>query len=162
MNLPASNLYTASQIAACVGKTPHAVRKALFKSPAAGIRIVSGIEAAAWSIAQLLESLRTRLEARASGGGYRDTTAMLSKAPKRWEPPLPLDRIADTDIDAARKLREALRPWLVQQHVLSLSSAALESKGVDDYARVFGHRITGRYWRELLARTLRRDNGVED
>jgi hypothetical protein len=38
----------------------------------------------------------------------------------------------------------------------------LEARRVADYARVFGHRITGRYWRELFARTLRRDKGAED
>ena len=86
---------------------------------------------------------------------------MLSAPPRRWEPALPLDKIADADIETARKLREALRPWLVEQHDLSLSSADLESKGVDDYARLFGHRITRHYWHELFTRTLQRDAGAE-
>ena len=38
----------------------------------------------------------------------------------------------------------------------------MESRGVEDYRRVFGNRITARYWRELFMRTLRRDNGAEE
>ena len=87
---------------------------------------------------------------------------MLAEPPKQWQPPMPLDKISDAHIEGARKLRDALRPWLAQQHDTSLASKELEVKGVADYARVFGHRITGRYWRELFARTVRRDNGAED
>ena len=66
----ASGLYTAAQLAAGLGKTPQAVRKALSRSPATGIRIVGGVETAAWSVGQLPECLRTRLEATATAAGY--------------------------------------------------------------------------------------------
>jgi hypothetical protein len=55
-----------------------------------------------------------------------------------------------------------LRPWLVKRHDTALATKDREAGGVADYARVFGHRITGRYWRELFARTVRRDSGAED
>jgi hypothetical protein len=87
---------------------------------------------------------------------------MLSEPPKQWQPPLPLDKITDAHIESARKLREALRPWLAQQHDTTLATKELEARGVADYARVFGHHITGRYWRELFARIVRRDNGAGD
>jgi hypothetical protein len=124
--------------------------------------MVGGIEAAAWSVDQLPESIRKRLSQEAARGSYRDAAALLAEPPKQWQAPLPLGKISDAHIEGARKLREALRPWLVQQRDTTLASKDMEARGVADYARVFGHRITGRYWRELFARTVRRDNGAED
>jgi hypothetical protein len=157
-----ADAFTAARIAACLGVSSQGVRKALQKTPATGARIVGGVEAAAWSVDSLPESLRKRMEEAAPARGYRDAAAMLAEPPKQWQPPLPLDKIADAHIEGARKLREVLRPWLAQQHDTSLATKDLEVRGVGDYARVFGHRITGRYWRELFARAVRRDNGAED
>jgi hypothetical protein len=138
------------------------VRKALAGTAATRMLIVNGSEASAWSVAGLPESLRIRLAEEAKRRGYRDSDAMLSDPPKQWAPSIPLDQVADGDIDNARKLREALRPWLAQQHDLALTSGELETQGVADYARIFGHRITARYWRELFGRTLQRDGGAEN
>ena len=138
------------------------MRRRTLDTPANGVRIVGGIEAAAWSVEGLPLSLLKRLEEEALRNGYRDVAAMLADPPKQWQPPLPLDKIADAHIEDARKLREALRPWLAQQHDSALAGKDLETKGLADYARIFGPPITGRYWRELFARTVRRDNGAED
>ncbi|HXC35966.1 MAG TPA: hypothetical protein VNV43_08835 [Candidatus Acidoferrales bacterium] len=73
-----------------------------------------------------------------------------------------MDKIADEQIQAATKLREILRPYLIGQHDLHLARAEIEARGVEDYRRVFGNRITTRYWRELFMRTVRRDNGFEE
>ena len=73
-----------------------------------------------------------------------------------------MDQIADEEIQAATKLREALRPWLIQRHDVELSSAEIEVRGLEDYRRVFGNQITGRYWRRLFKRTVSRDNGAEE
>ena len=168
MNPPANKLtapagaFTAARFAACLGISPQAVRKGLLDTPATGVRIIGGLEAAAWSLDALPEPLRNRMEEAARGQGYRNTIAMLAEPPKQWQPALPLDKIADAHIEGARKLREVLRPWLAQQRDASLTAKESEARGVADYARVFGHRITGRYWRELFARTVRRDNGAED
>ena len=162
MNASPNNLFSATQIAACLGVSPQAARKSLLDTPATGIRIIGGVEAAAWSTDRLPESLRKRLDEEAARRSYRDAAAMMADPPKQWQPPLPLDKIADAHIESARKLREVLRPWLLQQRDTSLATKDLEARGVADYARIFGHRITGRYWRELFARTLRRDNGAED
>ena len=168
MNQPANKLcapasaFTAARIGACLGTSPQAVRKRLLDTPATGIRIIGGLEAAAWSIDQLPKSLRKRIDEEACRRNCRDAAALLAEPPKQWQAPLPLDKIADAHIEGAQKLREALRPWLVQQQDTTLAGKALEMKGLADYARVFGHRITGRYWRELLARTVRRDSGAGD
>ena len=81
---------------------------------------------------------------------------------QQWQPAIPLAKISDADIQIATKLRDALNPWLVQQHDLNLSSAEIETRGVEDYQRVFGNKISTRYWRELFMRTIRRDNGAEE
>jgi hypothetical protein len=131
-------------------------------TPATGIRIVEGVEAAIWSMDRLPAPLRKRFDEEAQRHNYQDAAAMLAEPPKQWNPPLPLEKVADAQIQSARKLRDVLRPWLVQQHDATITTKDLEAKGVADYARVFGHRITGRYWRELFTRTLRRDNGAGD
>jgi len=155
-------IYTAAQIAVCLGNTPRAVRKALREVDPAGVRLIFGNETAAWTFDQLPQALRTRLNDEARRLNYRDAKAMLDLPPKLWEPSMPIDKIRDEDIAAANKLRQALKPWLIQMHNLTLSSADLEAQGVADYVRAFGHRITGRYWRELFTRTLKRDGGAEN
>ena len=94
MTTPANNTFTAAQIARPLGNTPQAVRKALLSAPAAGVRVINGAEAAAWSVASLPEPLRNRLAEQARLRGYRDSEAMLSDPPKQWTPALPLDQIA--------------------------------------------------------------------
>src|ERR1035441_9883493 len=112
--------FTAARIAACLGISPPAVPKGLLDTPATGIRIIGGLEAAAWSVDRFPAPLRKRLDDEAARHNYRDGAAMLAEPPKQWQPALPLDKIADAHIEGARKLREALRPWLVQQHDANL------------------------------------------
>jgi hypothetical protein len=157
----AAQAFTAAQIAAALGKTPQGVRKLLRDVTPAGVKIVAGNEAAAWTVEQLPAPLRERLAAEALKQHCRTIEALLSMPRRQWQPPIPLDKISDADIQAATKLRDALKPWLIQQHDPRLRGAEIESRGVEDYRRVFGNRITTRYWRELFMRTLRRDNGAE-
>jgi hypothetical protein len=154
--------FTAAQIAAALGKTPQAVRKSLRDVRPAGVRIVGGNEAAAWTAEQLPTPLRERLADEATRQRCRTIEALLAMPRQQWQPPIPLDKISDSDIQIAKKLRDALKPWLIQQHDPNLPTSELESRGVEDYRRAFGNRITPRYWRELFMRTLRRDNGAEE
>jgi hypothetical protein len=162
MNLVENRLFTATQVASCIGISSQAARKALLGTPADGARIIRGVEAAAWSMDRLPESLRKRLAEQARRRDYRDAEAMLSQPPTQWEPPAPLHKIHDDDIEYATKLRDVLRPWLVKQHDLSLSAAEREALGTADYFRIFHSRISHRYWRELFARTVQRDRGAAD
>lgn len=160
--------FTAAQIAAALGKTPQAVRQQLRTITPAGARMVAGNEAAAWAVEQLPPALRESLAAAAMQQrckGVSDAArieTLLTMPRAQWQPPLPLDKVAGADIEAATKLREALRPSLVQQHDLSASAAEFEARGIADYKRAFGNSITPRYWRELFMRTVRRDNGAEE
>lgn len=154
--------FTAAQIAECLGVTPRAIRKSLGDVLPDGRCIVKGVEAVTWSFQNLPQSMRERLQDKASKRGYRSAEQMLADPPKRWKPTLPLHEIDAEEVQKALKLRDALVPWLLVQNDTTRSTAELEACGVADYHRVFGHRISGRYWRELLSRTLQRDNGDED
>ena len=160
--------FTAAQIAAALGCRPQRVREQLRDVWPAGVRIVAGNEASAWTVGQFPAPLCDRLAAKAAqqrciGCASHDRIQTLLSMPRvAWQPALSLDKICDADIQAATKLRATLTPWLIQQHALNLSAAETESRGVVAYQRIFGNRITPRYWRELFMRTLRRDNGAED
>ncbi len=159
--MPAT-LHTAARIAASLDKTPQAVRKLLREVPAAGCVVVSGKEAQAWTWASLPATLQARLEAEARRRNYRGGPELLAAPPKLWQPAIPLPQLAQSCIDEADKLRRALAPALARMNDATLSRDDFEQAGVADYARVFGHTITARYWRELFKRTLARDAGAED
>jgi hypothetical protein len=161
-NETAANNWTAAQIAWATGKTPQAVRQQLRGISPAGLKIISGNEAAAWPLQQLPENLRLQIEDAARRANCRNAEAWLNAPRQRWEPSLPMDKIADEQIQAATKLRETLRPFIIGQHEAKLSRAEIETRGVEDYRRVFGNGITTRYWRELFMRTVQRDNGFEE
>ena len=154
--------FTAAQIAAALGMKRQAVQWHLRDVRPAGVRIVAGNEAAAWAVEQLPAPLRERLAAEATQQHCRTIAALLSMPRRQWQPAIPLDKIHDADIQAATKLRDALKPWLIQQHDLNLPATEIENRGIEDYRRAFGNRIAPRYWRELFMRTLRRDNGAEE
>lgn len=153
--------FTAAQIAGALGMKRQAVQWHLRDVSPAGVRLVAGNEASAWTVEQLPLPLRERLAAAATQQRCRTVEALLTMPRHQWQPPIPLDKICDADIQAATKLRAALLPWLFRQHDKWLTSADMDAAGVEDYRRTFGNQITPRYWRELFTRTIRRDNGAE-
>jgi hypothetical protein len=153
---------TVAQIAVALGKTPQAVRKMLRGVKPAGVRIVVGNEAATYTLDSLPSPLRRSLDAEARLRRCRNAGHLLAMPPKRWEPAVPLNQIADREITRASKLRAALMSSLLQQHDCDLPTAEFEARGIDDYAKHFGRRITAHYWHELFKRTLWRDNAAEN
>jgi hypothetical protein len=154
--------FTAAQIAACLGRTPQAIRKSLRDVKSTGVRVVTGNQAATWTLNSLSAPLRCSLNAEARLRRYRDAETMLSVPSKLWQPAVPLNQIADSEIARASKLRDALTPSLLRQHGHDLPAAEFEAQGLSDYAKVYGHTITARHWRELFKRTLQRDAGAEN
>jgi hypothetical protein len=153
--------FRAAQIAAALGMKRQSLAWHLRGVTPAGERIVAGNEASVWTVEQLPVVLRERLAAEATQQRCRTIAALLSMPRQQWQPAMPLNKISDADIQTATKLRDALRPWLIQQHDPNLSATEIESRGIEDYRRAFGNRITARYWRELFLRTLRRDGDAE-
>lgn len=154
--------FTAAQIAAVLEVKPQAIRKALRDVKRGGIRMVNGQESATWALDILPEQLRCRLDAIALQRQYRNAAALLAAPPKQWEPPLQIGEISGDEVSKADKLRSALLPSLLRQHSFAGSQAEFELEGLSNYARAFGHVITGRHWRGLFARTIRRDAGAEN
>src|SRR5207249_3983022 len=160
--LPVSvKLYTASRIAAALGRSRQALHAALQNVPASGALPGSGGVAKAWTFDALPAALRADLAECARQRGYRDAEHLLSIPPKAWQPPIPLNELAPHCLAKADKLRRALAPVLARLNALSPSKSELAAVGVQEYARVFGHSISARYWRTLWERTLKRDAGAE-
>ena len=156
-------IFTAREIATAIGIKRQSVAERLRGIEAAGMKVVSGNqETPAWALTQMPADLATRLANEARRQNCRSVEVLLAMPRKRWQPEIPLEKVSDTDKEAATKLREALRPWLVRQHDSALSSSELDAAGVADYRRIFGNAVTARYWRELFARTIERDGGFEE
>jgi len=163
MNASAHNcppVYTASRIAAALGKSPQAVHKALASVPSSPLATRGGA-ARGWAFAALPLAMRTELEEIATRRGYRDAEHLLSAPPKEHQSPIPLAEIAPQCITKADTLRRALAPVLSRVNDLTMSAADLEAFGVQEYQRAFGYQVSSRYWRELFKRTLERDSGAE-
>jgi hypothetical protein len=154
--------FTAAQMAAVLGIKRQSVQGQLRDIVPAAVRIIHGNQAAAWTVDQLPLPLRARLAASATQQGCRTIEALLSMPRQQWQPALPLDKLAEDVIQSATKLRDALRTFLVRQHDPNQAAGDMEARGADEYRRIFGNRITTRYWRELFMRTVRRDNGFEE
>ncbi len=154
--------FSAALIAACLGRSPQAIRKSLRDAKPDGLCIVGGKQTATWLLESLPTQLRCSLDAEALRRRYRDAVTMLAMPPKRWEPTVPMSQVAQREIDRANKLREALLPSLTRQHDSEISSAEFEADGATDYAKCFGHVITARHWRSLYRRTIQRDGGAEN
>ena len=154
--------FTAAQIAAALAIKRQSAQWHLRDVSPAGVCMVGGNESAAWTINQLPGTLSERLAEAARAQRCRSIEALLSMPRQQWQPPIPLAKISDADIQTATKLRDALKPWLIQQHDLNLSATEIENRGIEDYRRAFGNKISPRYWRELFMRTIQRDNGFEE
>ncbi len=160
MNPPA--LFTAARISACLARRPQSVRRALRNVKPSGLCLVNGKETATWTLAALPPTLRGSLDAAARQRRYRDALTMLASPPAPYKSPVPLERVAQREIDHANKLRTAQAPSILRQRECDLTSDEFERRGVIDFAKVFDYRITQRHWRTLFQRTIQRDAGAED
>src|ERR1035437_9521747 len=160
MNLPANNLFAASQIARALGVKRQAAQRLLSGIAPCRQVIVNGRAANAWTISTLPTPSQELLASRAQGSGCRDAEQFLSAPARLWEPPFPLAEVAPDCIGRAVKLQRALCRVLELQDNLTVSTGELERIGLEDYQREFGHAITGRHLRNLVNRTLARDAGA--
>lgn len=152
--------FTAAQIAAALGMKRQAVQWHLRDvEPATREKFVKGNAASAWTLEQLPAALLNLLEGARVNGHYRTVNDVLTLSRQRWQPALPLDKICDADIQAAEKLRGALRPWLHRQH--ELKAGELKAGALASYRQHFGHEISARYLDEIFERTIQRDGGRE-
>lgn len=73
-----------------------------------------------------------------------------------------LREVAPDCLDFAAKLRRALAPTWPRLAAEGISTNDVERAGVEDYRRVFGHRISARHWRRIFRMVRERGaQGIE-
>jgi hypothetical protein len=155
--------FTAAEIGKALGKAPRLMRKSLSKPT--GKRMVSGNLTSTWTESALPEGLRAKLDELVKIRFYRSVEDLLLNPEARWpgEGQIPaLRQLAPTAVTKAEKLREAFRQVMARRNDDLISAGEKEQLGLTEYKAVFGHAITARHWRNLMARTLGRDRGLEE
>ena len=152
--------FTAARIAACLGVTPQAVRKALRGVKPSTQVLCGGNLTAAYSLESISAPMLADLNAAAARLGVRDALALLTRPPRRFKDEIPpLAQIVDAEIDYANKLQRALRRSLTRADAGEISAAQFEADGVADYRREFGKAVSARQFRNLCRRVWDRDGG---
>ena len=153
--------WTAAQIATAARLSKRWVLRALSLIQASGSVIVQGNETPCFTFDALPPGVQTNLAKNAAAMGL-SIAEYLESFTKSWTAALPLGKIDEDCIEAAKKLRAALLPTLQTLDSKLLSAADRNRRGMDDYKREIGHEISARHFDRLMVRTLRRAGGVND
>lgn len=151
-------LFGVSRIASEIGLSRQSVHLRLSGIVPDGQIIVNGQLANAWRAESLPEMLRSRLETLRERRGFRSIEHMLSGPVERYQSPVPLSELASSAREQALRLMFALRPFLQRRNSPEAQSKVFAQRGVEEYKRVFGYRISERYWSKLLNRVIQRDS----
>lgn len=158
---PRLRSFSARQLAARLGRCPKSVASKLRDVPARHFLETKHAErpVAAWTIAELPQSLRAELATRARG--YRTIEDFLTDVGSQWQPDVVLKECSDADVADAARLQKALLPFLVDERP-DLRADEFETAGAEAYASVFGKKISTRHWRRLHRMVLDRLRGSDD
>ncbi|HEY3860362.1 MAG TPA: hypothetical protein VGO59_00620 [Verrucomicrobiae bacterium] len=163
---PSAPVYTIAQVAAALNRKRQGIARALSRVPATGSRMMHGSQAAAWHFLALPEALQSELTALAARRGFGQGIAaaqeMLAARPRQWAPRVAVAEADPADIEKAAKLRAVIEPFAAGEKLETRSQAEFEAAGVAAYTRHFGHSISGRWFRALYDRTVKRDGGAEN
>ena len=154
-------MFVAAQIASALQRSKRRVLLALERIPATGVKIVHGNPARAWCVDALPQELRAALE-QASARHAVSVESLLTSPPLRWRPKYPLSQLTEKAIARASLLSRALAPSIARLDDPTLTRAEFEHLGVEDYRRIVGHSISTNYWRRIMNRTLKRDQGAKN
>ena len=91
-----------------------------------------------------------------------ETSTQTARTAPQWQPRIPWERAPMDARENAGKLRTALLPDLRRIDGEHRSQVEIEAGGVARYQKAFGHAISGRWFRQLLKRTVERDRGARD
>jgi hypothetical protein len=155
-------LYTVSKIARALGCSRQNVHQQLSAIEPDGEQLVNNQRGKAWKIDSLPPQIIRDLASKAEAKHYRSVAALLDEPFNRFECEIPFTAIAPIARSKALKLQRALRAFIPQRNSEAAKSAEFARRGVDEYRRTFGHSITAKHWRDLLDRTVKRDNGNEE
>ena len=157
-----SGLFTVSQIARGLGCTRQNVHCQLAPIVADGEQPVNGQRAKAWRIESLPPLMLRDLASKAQLTRCRSVAALLGEPCKRYELEIPFAVVAPGARDKALNLQRAQRHFIPLRNSEDAKSAEFTRRGIDEYQRVFGYRISAKHWRDLFDRTIERDNGNEE
>jgi hypothetical protein len=155
-----SDRYTIAEIAVAIGWSKRRVATALDCVPCSGVKIVSGNDARAWMVPALPERLLREIDRLRQIHRFRSAEELLQNSARRWQSTIAITRVCDADIRRAGQLRDALSRAVQEDEQTSISERARIAS--PDYRRVFGHEVTDRQLRTLIARTIDRDRGLHD
>jgi hypothetical protein len=156
-------VFTAAVLARALGCSKQNVHQQLATVAPDGEQFARGNLAKAWRMDSLPTKIITSLASKAATKGYTTLAAFMLNEPfKRYEPEIPFAHIAPAAREKAFKLQQALRPFVRSCDGDNVKTAELVQRGVTEYRRVFGYSITAKHWRDLLDRTIERDNGNEE
>ena len=161
MNKPVPTGYTSSQIAVALRISKRTVRETLAAIETGTTVFVRGKETAAWAFDVLPEDYRAKIVTRARANGQTIADYLTSCAVE-WQPPVPLQEVAESHLTEAKRLRAALLPALARINAVTLTVADRVRLGLADYKSAVGHEIGERHWRRLMDRTLCRDGGEHE
>lgn len=153
-----SETFTAAEIARCLQCSPQNIRTRLKATrPADDKKIVSGVPTSAWRFDGSLPSpLLANLAKVAQRSGFSTPLQLLQNAPRKSELPS-LVHVAEDEIQRAQNLQLALAPCFRLRPEAPIAELARIAS--PEYARVFGRRVSDRYLRALIKRTIDRDRG---
>lgn len=169
--MTASLAFTAAAIARALDKAPCSIRRTLDEVPHTSPAVVNGREVKAWALDALPKSLREELDVRAAAQNFRDAASLLqsdgttdsAKDQKLASLRDLWKEAADSAREKAIRLQRALAPSLERYDAGEMAGVELERRGLDDYARQFGHKgLSPRTFRFLFQRARDRARSPAD
>lgn len=150
-------LFTISRVACELGRSRQLVHLRFAGILPDGQTIVNGQPANAWRVSKFPKLIFYGLEEKRLRKGYRSIDQLLSAKCNRYELSFPFCEVTPDAQEKARRLRLALRPFVVKHNSPETRSAAFVQRGIEEYQRVFGYSISDRHWKALFDRTIARD-----
>lgn len=151
--------FTASQIAAALGKVPRLIRRALDGVAKDDERNVRGNITETWKLSSLPESLQKELDSARQRRGLATVEALFADA-QPWQPEIIWREVCNEQQTEALKLQRALLPILERHQSPILDGSELVEIGLRNYRQEFGEEISADKLRYLFNRTLDRDRGL--
>lgn len=159
MSVAALEAFTAAEMARCLNCSAQNVRKLLKHIRPTTTKVISSVQAAAWSFGSLPSPIIAKLARAASRHGFQTPLQLLQNPPRREES-ISFSRVVPSGLEKAQKLQRALARCF--QGSIDASVADLARRAAPDYARQFGKAVSDRHLRNLIKRTIDRDAGDQN
>lgn len=155
----ATEVFSASEIAAAIGWSKRRTQAALDRTPTTMIKRVAGNLAGAWSVSALPPVIAGQLERIRVSHHFRTVADVLRDPSRPWQlvrdgVVIPLARVSDAALDTARRLQQAFSLALALPEGTTLAERV--RLAAEDYPKAFGRAVSDRHLERMLARTMER------